>query len=423
MYRITYTTPDIKGQTDTVSGLVVLPQALGGARPLVIYQHGTINDRDSVPSQQSEEAQIPIVYAAVGGIAIAPDYLGFGVSQGFHPYLHAETEASVGIDMIFAMDDFLEGDDIALNDQLFIAGYSQGGHAAAALYRTIQEDYSDVLSVTTAALMSGPYDLSGVTKDRVLDGDPYFFPGFVVNLFLSYNMVYELYDSTSRIFKSPYDQVAEAFFNENLDFRAMNDSLLVLLDQETGGAFPAFMFQDSILQILTDGTPHPINDAIIANDLYNWSPQSPTRLFYCQADDRVPIRNSIVADSVMNENGAPDVSRLDVDPTADHVECVEPAITASLLFFSQFIVTDVPELAGADPLRLYPNPAAEQVRLEGLSGTGWVELFGMNGRLIQRIPVNADQLDIPLPQLSAGIYALRRVGGEKTWSRRLVVER
>jgi len=124
LYRITYTTPDIQGQTDTVSGLVVLPQALGGTRPLVIYQHGTINDRDSVPSQQSEEAQIPIVYAAVGGVAIAPDYLGFGASQGFHPYLHAETEASAGIDMIFAMNDFLEDSDFALNDQLFIAGYS-----------------------------------------------------------------------------------------------------------------------------------------------------------------------------------------------------------------------------------------------------------------------------------------------------------
>ena len=59
-----------------------------------------------------------------------PDYIGMGESPGLHPYVHGESEATATIDMIRAAREFIT-DSLNLidNHQVFLSGYSQGGHA------------------------------------------------------------------------------------------------------------------------------------------------------------------------------------------------------------------------------------------------------------------------------------------------------
>ena len=103
MYKITYETNDVFGQLDTASGLLVLPMHDQPTEfPLLCYQHGTINTPTDVPSNLQGGYELATIFAAVGYVTTAADFLGMGESRGFHPYVHADSEASAAIDMLFA---------------------------------------------------------------------------------------------------------------------------------------------------------------------------------------------------------------------------------------------------------------------------------------------------------------------------------
>ncbi|MBK8042036.1 MAG: hypothetical protein IPK21_04855 [Haliscomenobacter sp.] len=161
----------------------------------MVYQHGTAGSREAVPSRLSFEATIGLVGGALGYVSVLPDYLGLGDSDGFHPYLHAKTEASAAVDMLRAARQFAASATIALNGQVFVSGYSQGGHAAMALHRELETNLSAEFKVTASAPMSGPYSISGDMKSRLLSEEEYFYPGYPLYTMLSYNLAYGVYDS------------------------------------------------------------------------------------------------------------------------------------------------------------------------------------------------------------------------------------
>ena len=117
----------------------------------------------SRPSERRGGWELAGVGAALGYVAVAPDYLGLGESRGFHPYVHAATEASAAIDLLYAAQEFAEKQKFPLNGQLFLTGYSQGGHASMALHRELERNYSKIFPVSAAAHLSGPYSISGET--------------------------------------------------------------------------------------------------------------------------------------------------------------------------------------------------------------------------------------------------------------------
>ncbi len=419
LYKILYTTTGIEGQKDTASGLVVLPEIEVGDWPLVVYLHGTINLRDSIPSNLSPEAQIPTVYSGVGSIALAPDLLGYGASEGFHPYLHAASEASSALDMMLAAQAMLAAREITTDGRLLIAGYSQGGHSAAALHRLLESQYPEQFPVTGGAFMSGPYSLSGVMKDEILGDEQYFFPAFVVNVLLSYHMIYGIYEELSMLFKEPYLAWAELFYSGLIEQRDLNEGLIDALNETEGGVFPKLMLQDSVLQNLEANPNHPITRALMANDVDDWAPQAPVQLIYCSGDDRVPYENSLAAEAAMTAAGAPAVTTLDVGPMLDHEACVEPAALASLLFFGQ--LTPVEDIAGQDSsLRIYPNPLRRDLFVEGISGSFHFGLYDAGGRLVySTLGTGAGPLSLPI--LNPGLYVARINAREGNWSLKLVV--
>ena len=167
-YRVLYTSQDLKGQRDTASGLLVLPIKEGDKPlPLLIYQHGTVSAKDDVPSELRGGYEIAEVSGTLGYVSLAPDYIGLGTSRGLHPYVHAPSEAWAAIDMLKAVKPYLPQLNISVNQQLFITGYSQGGHAAMALHRELEQNYATEFPVTASAPMSGPYSISGEMKKLV----------------------------------------------------------------------------------------------------------------------------------------------------------------------------------------------------------------------------------------------------------------
>lgn len=412
-YKIVYTTTDAFGQPDTASGLLCVPNDQELLFPLAVYNHGTVADRNGVPSVEGVEERLLVQgIAASGYITVAPDYLGLGESDGFHPYVHAATEASAGRDMLLAVRDWLDTQEIRQNGQLFLTGYSQGGHAAAALHRDLSlNPGEDGLAVTAATHLSGPYSISEVMLGTLFDEGLPTLPGYIVYTYVSYNSVYGIYDDLEQIFVQPYLNVIDSLANNLSSLGTFNARLDSLLQQNEAGL--EALFQDSIRQILAArDTSQAIIQALIDNDTYGWAPTEPTLIYYCTEDEQVPFRNAILADSVMRANGSTNVI-LESGGPRTHGECVFPAAIRTLAFFAQYAnVTSVNTNNPADrpEIALFPNPvrSGERLEISGLNaGEHTYLIYDQLGRRLKEGLVGSDgSLAIPQP-LSSGIILLR----------------
>ncbi|MEO0725201.1 MAG: T9SS type A sorting domain-containing protein [Bacteroidota bacterium] len=425
-WKVTYTTPDVFNQLDTASGLLVLPvREETTIYPVLVYQHGTVDGPQDVPSNLAGGFQIAEVFGGLGYVSLAPDYLGAGEARGFHPYVHRESEASAAVDMVRAIRSHAPEIDLLLNDQLFVTGYSQGGHASMALHQSLELELSDEFTVTAAAHLSGPYSISGVMRDVILSEEPYNFVAYLPNTYLSYNYVYGLYEDIEQVFKPAYVQPIQDFFDGTIGLGALNSSLIASLTSEFGAPITRNILQDSIIAALEDpDSDHPIVDALRDNDTYEWAPQQPTRIFYCMADDQVNFRNSILADSVMQALGAVDLSTSDLNPNADHGQCVEPAVIQTALFFSNFAdwTVDTDEAFNSIPVRVFPVPAQDWLQIEGLESDAYVQLVNQQGQVVLENILLLGTTRVELPPVPTGVYLLRVQTKEGQALRKIVVE-
>jgi len=106
--------------------------------------------------------------AAKGYVVVMADYIGLGkAGTTLHPYFHTQTEATSTRDMIRAARTFCADNGILLNDKLFLAGYSQGGHVTASLQRLLEQDHPDEFHITASAIMAAPLDLTILFEHHV----------------------------------------------------------------------------------------------------------------------------------------------------------------------------------------------------------------------------------------------------------------
>ena len=412
LYKMLYETPDIQGNLDTASGLFIIPDDPTGTFPLLSYSHGTVNDRNDVPSLLEGGAELAIIFGSMGYVTAAADYLGLGTARGIHPYVHADSEASASADMLYAMRAHAETDPaITLNDQIFITGYSQGGHAAMATHRLLETELSNDFTVTATAPMSGPYSISQEMRKFTTSDDPYLFVAYLVSLVLSYEAAYgNVYTDLNEIFKPQFVEDIVRFENEEINLFELNTQLLFKL-QFAGGIIPKLMLQDSIKDIVVNDGEHPIMDALRDNDVFDWTPTAPTRLFYCTADDQVTFKNSILADSVMNANGATDLDAIDVASNQNHGGCVDPATTATIDFFAQYqdVMVGTDEVFTQNLFEVYPNPVQDVLTIQmGTEQTNdfTVNLYDVYGKLIHTEIVSGDKLELEVADLPVGMYLL-----------------
>ncbi len=431
-YKIVYTTKNAVNQPDTASGLLIVPVFENLVFPSLIYQHGTVGSREDVPSNLQGGYQLPMILASMGYITTAADFIGLGDSPGSHPYIHAESEANAAIDMLIAVKDLGETLDYNKNEQLFITGYSQGGHAGMAAHWYLERDYSDQFTVTAASHMSGPYSVSEKMIESTLGDDEYFFVAYLANVAISMKTAYptlmENYDLAD-IFKPEFIPDMEEFRNEEIDLFELNQRLIDLLNTNYGSVKPKFMVQDSILPHILAADDHPVPTALKRNDVYDWAPKAPTRLFYCKGDDQVFWENAVLAEEVMNANGAVDLVAVNKSDTFDHGECVSPATESTIFFwFAYQQVTSIDDdISFGDPhIRVFPNPASDELTIE-LSDQNQLlslDIYDFVGNRVARFGhLNTSRYTIDLSNLDIGNYLLMLNTKSGLKSQRVVVTR
>jgi Secretory lipase len=176
-YHIEYETVGGAGEATTASAVLMIPSGLDanctGARPIVLYAHGTTTDRayNMADLQNAETISLAALFASQGYIVVAPNYAGYDTSTlPYHPYLIADQQSKDMIDALTAARTALPLASLTTvkdNGQLFVTGYSQGGYVAMATHRAMQ---AAGMNVTASAPMSGPYALAAFV-DAVFFGE------------------------------------------------------------------------------------------------------------------------------------------------------------------------------------------------------------------------------------------------------------
>ena len=413
LVAIEYETTGSDGEPDIASGLVIVPLETGKDLPLHAHFHGTTT-RDAVPSGRSGGYEIGLVYAGKGHIVFMPDYIGMGTSRGFHPFVHRETEASAGLDMAFATMEYINTrDDINLTDQLTIAGYSQGGHAAMSFQQLVENEYSGQFDLLASTPMSGPYDLSGAFKDFVFSDSEYFFPGYLLYQVIGLNTIDgTIYENLSEILKEPYVEPSERFASSGLNLGLLHDELIDLLIENEGTSVPSKMFNEQYVLDVQSDENHPYNVALRENNTFNFLANAPTRIIYCKADDQVPYKSSLTADSVLNSLGAINTSSIDVNPEADHGGCIFPAVEESLRFIGEFFTsTSTFEIIDNQvSINVFPNPSSSVINVHIESEkpeTFNINIYDFQARLIKEVQSNGrNNREIDISELVSGTYVI-----------------
>ena len=333
-YKILYFTPNHNGDMVVCSGAIYLPKGIFCPSPVLSWQHGTAVSDSSVPSKfKGNNKKIGIIAASHGYIVTMSDLIGLGDGLGFHNYVHASTEASSIIDLIEFGKDFAYGKGVDYNEQLFLMGYSQGGHATMAAVKEIEENYNDEMIVTGSVPMAGPYSLSGAQSDMLDLQLPYPNPGYLPYVLFSYQNIYNLFSDLTDVLVSPYSEYLLSMYSGKFSMSEINETL---------PENPIEIFQPDYYEDYLNNDMHPFKLALIENDVYNFIPQSSMLLLHCSGDDNVAYENAEVAYNHFIDEGAEDVSLVD-GGNFNHNDCAQFAIISAKIWIDSLSNICVPE--------------------------------------------------------------------------------
>ena len=276
--KVVYDTIGPKGGPNKASAGLMIPSGdnCPGPYPVLVYHHGTtVYQAFTMSDPANGEAGLQMAFfAAHGYVVVMPDYLGYGESTTYHPYLNAENTAAVSIDALRAARATLTKNSVATNGKLFLAGYSQGGHAAMATQRTMERDYPSEFAITAAVDMSGPYALSASFLAG-LDNPGLGASVFTTMAFVGYQKSYgDVYSKPEDFFQLPYATGIESLIPGTLSTTELyvQGKLPVNVTGEGG------LLTDAAVTGYKASADFPARKAVAKNDLLNWKPVAPIQL-------------------------------------------------------------------------------------------------------------------------------------------------
>ncbi len=315
---LNYSTVGVQGETANASAVMLVPAGSCAAAglALVAYAKGTDvqKPRTLANPADGETFLLASMYAAQGYAVVATDYLGFAKSTySYHPYLHADSEASSVIDSIRAARLAAAGQGVSLSGKVMLTGYSQGGHSSAAAQRAAERDNAGEINVVAAAHLAAPYNLSGSFKlTNAIAGYQFFVPYLVT----AWQKIYgNVYSNVTQAFKLPYSNYIETLLP------SPDKTYTTLV---TSGLLPGLAPNDSrdlVFQqaFLTDVRTNESSGLFVdakKNDVLGWNPKARTLLCGGSGDPTVPTAIHLnVAQADFSSRGLTNVTSVDVDPS------------------------------------------------------------------------------------------------------------
>lgn len=329
---LNYTTRAPSGELTNASGVMLVPGGSACTTPaaLIAYAKGTDVQKPRTLANPSdgETFLLAAVYAAQGYAVVATDYIGFAKSgYSYHPYLHADSEASSVIDSLRAARNAAGSVGASLSGKVMFTGYSQGGHSSMAAHRAAERDNAGEFNVVGGAHLAGPYNLSGSLKVPTAIAGVQFFVPYLVT---AWQKVYgNVYSDVTTVFKSPYASYIETL----LPSPTLTYTTLVTTGKLPGAAGESptqardAVFQAAFIADIQTNNNSPLYLAAKKNDLLGWTPKSKLLLCGGAGDPTVPPAiHQTVMKADFDARGVTTVSSVDVDPT---IQAVYGAVLSS----------------------------------------------------------------------------------------------
>jgi hypothetical protein len=282
MYRIRYWTT-LNGRPIQTSGLMSVPR-LGkmqkSVKGLVVFLHGTMPPSDPAPSAPDISNGVfpSAIYAGGGYILLAPDYIGLGTVNAVHPYLHAEATVAASVDMIRAAQRVSTAMGMRPSPDLYLTGFSQGGHAVAIVQRALEAKPEVAINLRASAAIAGAFDLSDVSIPYSLKHNQSMYLSYLIN---SYAYYYK--QPINTILTDRYASVVPQIY----DGKHSWDQIMAALP-----ANPRDMFKPEMLKRIEANDDNWFSSYLRLNSAHQWLPKAPLRLYVGSRDTDVSPEDS-----------------------------------------------------------------------------------------------------------------------------------
>jgi hypothetical protein len=318
LYKISYYTKDEKNKRILVSGLLAFPRNKK-IKGIVSYQHGTNHDRNNAPSQPSQDEGLAIaaIFAGGGYICMAPDYIGFGISNEIHTYLHVETTVNAVVDFLKVGSEIctvLTGNTI---NNLFLIGMSQGGHATAAVHRYIELHPINGLNLVASSAISGAYNLKEISIPYAIEYNSVFYLGYLAN---SYCHIYQ--KPIGSVVSALYVTAVSEVFDGDHSFDQIKKRLPKTADS---------LYTKEILNDFRLNKSDWFTDRLAENQTFDWKPVAIFRMYYGSNDKDVSPKDAISANARMKQLGG-NVQLIGLG-NLDHLQSAYSGIPKTRAFF------------------------------------------------------------------------------------------
>ena len=186
------------------------------------------------------------------------------------------------------------------------------------LQKKIEEEASSEFNLKASSCGAGAYDKTAFMKYVINSSvnTVASYNSLYLWVMLTYDRIYKLNKPKSYYFKDPYAAQIEKLGTEN----PINVSFNTILN-------------DSFKTAVNTGTDTGFIAAIGDNDVYDWKPKTPTRLFHGDADPLVFYFNSVNAEAAMKKRGAADVQLITI-PGGTHSSSITAFLLGTLTFFT-----------------------------------------------------------------------------------------
>ncbi len=285
-YKITYYTKNENNALVKATGLLMYPN-VNYKLSTVVSDHGTTDNRHNVPSNLKGALGagfvVELSYVLNGYILMAPDYVGMGSGDGVHPYVDYATEASATIDFVTAANKVLGQLGIKRYNEYFLAGYSQGAHAAMSTLKRLSISNPENLKFKYAYMGDGPYDFSGVTLNKgVLEKDLYPFTSFLANVLHTCN------NTGYRTYNSNISEVISAEYLDKYNNHVVQDNGGLLW----GPVIWRKLFTSGFVSDVTNNPDNKLRQCMKPKDVYDWYNKTPMTLGHSTVDLAIPPENT-----------------------------------------------------------------------------------------------------------------------------------
>ncbi len=343
LLRIRYRSTNLQGRAVTLSGLLAMPEG-GATRGLIVWHHGTFSERALSPSLfkpgvRASEIELALLAFGSGGYGIAiPDYLGYGVDKGAHPYPLSEVNSRSALDFVAPCRAAAARLQIPLAAPLWVGGYSEGGAVAMWTARRLEERGQ---SARGAALLSGPYDLSGATRESLLSPAPNF-ATFVARLYLLAFTGYSLAKGSGAPLGDFFQpamarEIGRAFGSGASDQDIITRLAAAAILTGAGNRVQNVLTPRFYRAVSTLDARNSVVAALRRNDAFRWTPRrTPLALWALESDELVAAKNTRIALAEFRRRGVTSrLARAEIVQSAsiNHITGFATALVFARRFF------------------------------------------------------------------------------------------